>query len=719
MQKSLELERRDDGVAFLRINVPDRSQNTLQPELVEELDAMLVRIADAEIRAVVLASGKPGSFIAGADIELLRRARTAEEVAEMSRRMQGVLLRLEASPAPFVAAIDGPCLGGGLEVALACRARVASDADPTKLGLPEVQLGLLPGGGGTQRLPHLVGIEAGLDLLLSGRRLSARRAAKIGLVDEVVPPSIIEEAAARIALDLADAPTSDETTVERVGHLLDRKHLQELALTKNPVGRNLVFARAEKDVQKRTRGHYPAPLAILEVVKTGLEKGSAAGYDAEAEAFGELAMTDVAHRLMEVFFAQKSLEKDSGVASSVRPRAVEKVGVLGAGLMGRGIAFVTAHRAGLPVRLKDRDDPALTTGLREVQALFDELVAKKRVTSREAERLVARISGSTADDAFATCDVVVEAVFEDLELKQRLLALVEDTTRETTIFASNTSSIPIARIAEKARRRDRIVGMHYFSPVSKMPLLEVIRTEETSDETVATVVELGKRQGKTVIVVQDGVGFFTSRILAPYLNEGARMIVEGTPIEVIDQVARELGFPVGPVTLLDEVGIDTAAKVATIAVEAYGGRMSAPEGLQRLVDDGRTGRKGARGFYRYGRKKKDVDPTVYELLDVTPDKRARASDPVLRDRLLLAMVQEAIRCFDEGVVRSARDADVGAIFGLGFPPFTGGPLRWVDARGPSEVLRRLRGLEDRCGGRFAPPERLERMAREGGRFYPE
>jgi 3-hydroxyacyl-CoA dehydrogenase/enoyl-CoA hydratase/3-hydroxybutyryl-CoA epimerase len=718
MEETLKFEMQSD-VAVVTINVPNAAQNTIKPELADELDGVLERAGKERAKAVVLASDKPGSFVAGADIDMLRKAKSAEQVTEMSKKMQGILQRVESSEIPVVAAIDGACLGGGLEIALACRARVASDANHTKLGVPEVQLGVLPGGGGTQRLPRLVGIEAGLELLLTGKQLDAKRAKKMGLVDEVVAPAIVVKVASALALGLAEPKQAEESLAERVAELLDRKRLQELALAKNPLGRNFVFGQAEKDVKKKTRGHYPAPPAILEVVKTGLEKGVDAGYEAEAKAFGELAMTDVAHRLMEVFFAQQSLKKDSGVNGDAEPRTVKKVGVLGAGLMGRGVAYVTAHKAGLPVRLKDRDDPSLAAGLREVQQLIDEQVEKKRISSREAERLATRVSGSTEDDAFASCDVVIEAVFEDIDLKQKLLAATEEATRETTIFASNTSSIPISRIAEKARRKDRVVGMHYFSPVHKMPLLEVIRTDDTSDETVATAVALGKQQGKTVIVVRDGVGFYTSRILAPYMNEAARMIGDGVPIETIDRVAKEAGFPVGPITLLDEVGIDTAAKVSKIAVAAFGDRMEVPEGLQRLVDDGRTGRKGSRGFYEYGGKKKEVDTSVYEVLGVQPDHKSKHDEAILRDRLVLQMVQEAIRCFDEGIVRSARDADVGAIFGLGFPPFTGGPLRWVDATGPSEVLRRMRALEDRFGTRFSPPPRLEQMAREGGRFHED
>jgi 3-hydroxyacyl-CoA dehydrogenase/enoyl-CoA hydratase/3-hydroxybutyryl-CoA epimerase len=343
-------------------------------------------------------------------------------------------------------------------------------------------------------------------------------------------------------------------------------------------------------------------------------------------------------------------------------------------------------------------------------------VERGRLGEREMERIAFRMTGTT-EDRFAGCDVVIEAVFEELELKQQLLAAVEAETPDTTIFATNTSSLPVARIAEGARRKDRVVGMHYFSPAEKMPLLEVVRTPETSAETIATAVALGQRQGKTVIVVKDGVGFYTSRILVPYLNEAAWMLSEGVSVEAIDETAKDLGFPVGPCTLLDEVGIDVAAKVARIAESAYGTRMHPPGSLDRLIQDGRTGRKGEKGFYAYGSKRKVVDESVYDALGVRLDRKTKMDARILQDRLLLMMVQEAIRCFDEGVVASARDADVGAVFGLGFPAHLGGPLRWVDGIGPGELLSRMRALQDRYGGRFTPSDRLEAMARSGERFH--
>ncbi|MGF1510533.1 MAG: fatty acid oxidation complex subunit alpha FadJ [Myxococcota bacterium] len=721
---ALRYELQQDGVAVVFINIEDSPQNVLRPSMKDELHAALDRGERDGVKAIVFASDKPGSFIAGADIRLLEKVQTADEAAAMSRDLQAALNRLASLDVPTVAAIDGACLGGGLEFALACRHRVATSNPKTRLGLPEVQLGLLPGAGGTQRLPPLVGLESALDLMLTGREVGAAQAKKLGLVNDVVPPAILLRVAMTRGLELAAAPLDGEehssSLRSLIPELTDAKALQHRALAGNPIGRTLIFRQAEKVAEKKAGGHYPAVTKILEVVRTGLDKGMAAGLEAEANAFGELAMTGVAHRLMDIFFATLSSKKDSGVSDpNVEPLEVSRVGVLGAGLMGHGIAFVTIHNAGAQVLIKDRDDTSLGIGLRSVHRLVEERVEKNKLTQHEAQRVLFRMRGASEKAELKGCQVVIEAAFEDIALKQELLRSVEQVTDDSTIFASNTSSIPIHRIAEASHRKHRVIGMHYFSPVQKMPLLEVIRTTDTSDETVVTCVELGKRQGKTVIVVNDGVGFYTSRILGPYMNEAAWMLVEGIPIEVVDDAARRLGFPVGPVTLLDEIGIDVAAKVGRIAEEAFGGRLHAPSSLERLVEDGRTGRKSKKGFYCYGpqRKKKEVDPTVYDVLGVKPDRKRRVEVDVLQDRLLVMMTQEAIRCFDERVVRSARDADIGAVFGLGFPPYLGGPLRWVDSIGPSELLRRMRGLQDRFGGRFEPPPVLERMAREGIRFH--
>jgi 3-hydroxyacyl-CoA dehydrogenase / enoyl-CoA hydratase / 3-hydroxybutyryl-CoA epimerase len=712
----LTVKKRADGVAVIEMDIPGESMNTLQENFVEEFGRVFDLLdKETEIRAVVFTSGKPDSFIAGADVRMLQSVELASDAARMSRTGHAAMARLEGFRLPVVAAIHGPCLGGGLEVALACRARVASDDPKTKLGLPEVQLGLLPALGGTQRLPRQVGVEAALDMMLTGKQIDARRALKLGLVDEVAPRALLIDLAARRALALAASPAAPERPLARAKGLLSRETL----LAKNPLGRRFLFDQARKQLLAKTRGNYPAPERILDVVRIGLEKGMERGLAAEAEAFGDLVVSPEAAELMNIFRATVELKKDRGTDDpSAEPIRVEKVGILGAGLMGAGIAFVTTTLAKLPVRLKDRDDAGLAAGMKMIRGLLDERVARKRLTPAQRDAWLAQITPTTDYSGLSEAEIVIEAVFEDLGLKHRVLKEVEEQARPEQIFASNTSSIPIAKIAEASRRPERVIGMHYFSPVQKMPLLEIIVTPKTAPAVIATAVELGKKQGKTVIVVSDGVGFYTSRILAPYMNEAAHLLAEGVPVEALDEALVAWGFPVGPITLLDEVGIDVGEKVGKIMLEAFGDRMTPPGGMEKLVADQRFGKKNRRGFYLYDGKKKGkkrVDASVYAVLGVTPEKEL--SGPEIAERCALQMINEAALCFGEGILRSARDGDIGAIFGLGFPPFRGGPFRWVDATGALDVVRRLEKYEKLFGKRFSPAPVLVELARSGDKFY--
>jgi 3-hydroxyacyl-CoA dehydrogenase/enoyl-CoA hydratase/3-hydroxybutyryl-CoA epimerase len=665
---------------------------------------------------VVLASGKKDSFIAGADVKMLEQVQTQEDGERMSLEGHKAMDRMESCPKPVVAAIHGVAFGGGLETALACHARVASDSSKTKLGLPESQLGLLPGAGGTQRLPRLIGVQPALDMMLTGKQIPAKKAKKLGLVDDVVPPSILIETAAELALSRVGHKPKRESFIDQ---LTDKDAVAELALTKNPIGRKVLFDQARKQLHKQTRGNYPAQDLIIDVVKVGLEDGFEAGLQAEARAFGRLLTTPEAENLMSIFFATTALKKDSGVDDpSVKPREVKKVGMLGAGLMGAGIAYVTTAVAKTPVRLKDRDAKGVMAGLRYVRDIIDGRVKRKRLSEQAANQLMLQTTGTTTYDGFQDCDVVIEAVFEDLSLKEQMVRDVEEAGREDVIFASNTSSLPITKIAAASRHPETVIGMHYFSPVHKMPLLEIIVTDHTADWVTATCVELGKNQGKHVIVVRDGVGFYTSRVLAPLMNEAAHLVAEGVPIEKIDTAMLDWGFPVGPLKLTDEVGIDVGAKVGKIMIDAFGERMAQPEGMSRLIADERFGRKNGKGFYLYGDKKKGVDESVYGVLGVEPTNKSISSEEIAW-RCSLQFVNEACRCFGEGILRSARDGDIGAVFGLGFPPFRGGPFRFVDQVGAKEVLGRLRELEKKHGPRFSPAPVLEEIARTGQTFHGE
>lgn len=713
----LRLDIDDDGVATVLMDRAGERMNTLGPEVLADVEAVADHLAaNDDVVAVVWGSAKPDNFLAGADIrffETLDDPATAEAAILEVHRIFAKLEDLHrVHGKPVVAAIHGACLGGGNELALCASMRLADDDSATTLGQPEVKLGVIPAGGGTQRLPELVGIQVALDLILTGRSLRPHRARKIGLVDEVVPKELLLEVARSRALE-ARAAKSDGGGIK---DFLSPEHLQQLALEQNPMGRRLLFKKAEERILAETKGNYPAPLKALAAVKIGVEQGHEAGYAAEARFFGQLVVGSESKALRSIFFATQELKKDSGVDASVEPRPVRKVGILGGGLMGSGIATESVRRAGSTVRIKELDDAAIRRALQYVWRVVDRDRRRRRLRDFEAERLLHKVTGTTDWTGFGNVDLVVEAVFEDLDLKREMVREVERVAPEGTIFASNTSSLPIASIAEASHHPELVVGMHYFSPVEKMPLLEVIRTDETADEAVATAVAYGKAQGKTVIVVDDGPGFYTTRILAPYSNEAAHLLADGARVEDVDEAMVRWGFPVGPFLLMDEVGIDVGAKIAKIMVDAFGDRMAGPPMMERLVADDRKGRKNRRGFYHYDAKgnRDGVDETVYETLGVGPRKRIAREE--IQERCALAMINEAARCLEEGILRSARDGDVGAVMGLGFPPFRGGPFWYVDEVGPREIVERLDRLADEHGPRFEAAGILRDYAEAGKRF---
>ena len=708
-----------DGVATVLVDVPGEPVNTLSRETGSEFGAVLEALEkDGAVKAIVVASGKKDGFVAGAKIEMLRDVKDAAEAAELSRDAQAGFDRLEKFAKPVVAAVHGPCLGGGLEWAMACHYRVISNDRKTQLGLPEVQLGVIPGAGGTQRLPRLVGIATALDLILAGKTVKPKKALAIGLVDESVPPALLLEVARARARALADGERLRPAPAGVVDRLRKdpQATLQKMALEENFLGREVLFRQARKQLLEKTRGHYPAPLAALEAIQAGIEKGTETGLATEARLFGELAISPVARELMGIFFATTALKKDNGTSDpSVKGRKVESMGILGGGLMGSGIAYVTVN-AGVPVRIREKDEAAVARAFAAVAGIFDGRVKRRSMDRLEKLSRMRLLTAGTGWEGMERVDVLVEAVFEDLKLKQEMLRTFE-TLNPKGIFATNTSSIPIGDIAAASGHPETVVGMHYFSPVDRMPLLEVIVTPRTADDVTATAVALGKKQGKTVIVVGDGPGFYTSRMLAPYMNEAVLLLLEGASVEDIDGALVGFGFPVGPMTLLDEVGIDVGAKVAKVLHGAFGERMAVPEAMGKVLESGRLGRKNGKGFYTYGDpKKKVVDETVYDALP-GGRKRKRIDREEIVERCVLQMVNEAVLTLGEGILRSARDGDVGAVFGLGFPPFRGGPFRWIDAEGSARVLERMRRLEGRFGLRFKPAPLLVERAATGKPFH--
>ncbi|HDM8193295.1 TPA: fatty acid oxidation complex subunit alpha FadJ [Vibrio harveyi] len=700
-QKAFSLKIDEQNIAWLAIDVPNEKMNTLQAAFADEMKEIFAQLKDTSgVKGMIIHSLKPDNFVAGADVRMLEACTTASEAEALAKQGQELFQQLSDLPYPVVAAIHGPCLGGGLELALACDYRVCTDSDKTRLGLPEVQLGLLPGSGGTQRLPRLIGLLPSLDLILTGKQLRAKKAKKLGVVDACVPETILLDVAKQLIEKGKNKGNKKQSTKEKL-------------MSGSGLGRKFVFEQAAKKTNEKTRGNYPATVAILEVIQHGLEKGFAQGQELEAKRFGELVMSSESKALRSIFFATTEMKKENG--AEAEPAAVNRVGVLGGGLMGAGISHVSVAKAKVPVRIKDVSNDGVLNALNYNYKLFEKQRKRRIISKAGLQSKMLQLSGGIDFTSFNHIDVVIEAVFEDLDLKQTMVADIEANAKPETIFATNTSSLPIHKIAEKAERPENIVGLHYFSPVEKMPLVEVIPHETTSEETISTVVALAKKQGKTPIVVKDKAGFYVNRILAPYMNEAAHILLANEPIEQLDGALLDFGFPVGPITLLDEVGVDIGAKIMPILVNELGERFKGPDVFDTLLNDGRKGRKSGKGFYTYKGKKKEVDKSVYKLLNLTPESKLSDNDIALR--CVLPMLNEAVRCLDDGIIRSPRDGDIGAIFGIGFPPFLGGPFRYMDQFGLKELVEKMNEFASKYGDRYAPCDGLLTRAGEGHNFY--
>lgn len=692
-------ELKDNDIAVVTIDVPGEKMNTLRASFVDELNEVLQKATSERVKGLVFISGKADNFIAGADIKMLDSAQTRDDALYLSKTCHDVFAQMATMPFTTVAALHGATLGGGLEFALACDYRVCSDADITKLGLPEVQLGLLPGGGGTQRLPKLVGIQKALEWTLTGKQVRAKQALKAGLVNQCVPQSILLTAALKQALK--GKVKSVKPKLDRVSQLLEG----------NPFGRNIIFKKAADNVTKKTGGHYPAPYAIIKAIRASVEMDSQRAYQVEADGFADLCMSSQSKALRGIFFATTEMKKEWQVEDK---SSISHVAVLGGGLMGAGIAHVSACKASARVRIKDVASEGVSKALNYSYKILSKKQKRRILSSAELQLQMNRITGVTDYSGFKHTQIAIEAVFEDLSLKQSMVADIEANTNEQTIFASNTSSLPIHQIAEKAARPENVIGLHYFSPVEKMPLVEVIPHAGTSEQVIAKVVSFARKQGKTPIVVKDKAGFYVNRILAPYVNEAANLLLAGEPIEKIDQALVEFGFPVGPLTLLDEVGIDIGSKIAPILENELGERFKAPDAFNKLIAAKRLGRKTGKGFYLYGAKDKKVDESIYDLLGISVSPKLNKEE--IAERCVSQMLNEAARCLDEGIIASARDGDIGAIFGIGFPPFLGGPFSYMDKLGAAQLASRLATFAEKNTA-FTPAEALVTMAENKTVYY--
>lgn len=706
MTENFHLEVGADRLATLTFDAPDRKVNVFHRAVLAELETLLGELARrADIGCLILLSGKDSNFIAGADLDEIARVTDPAEAEAGSRLGHRLFSAWEALPFPTVAAIRGTCMGGGTEWALASTYRVVSDRKAVRIGLPEVRIGILPGWGGSTRLPQRIGVAAALDLILTGKTISGRRAKQTGFADALLPDARFLDEVRRFALDRRDKRRPSD----------GRPDLKELLLEKNPLGRKILFDQARKKTLEQTRGQYPAPLRAIEVVRIAVEDGPRAGFEAEARAVGELATSSVCKNLIHVFRLTEETKKVPGLPGATG-KEVRSAAVLGAGVMGGGIAQLIVNEAEVPVQMKDIDTGALAKGTAHASQLFDRLLRRRRIERAEVRRRMALLRPTLTYDGFRRTDLVIEAIVEKLAVKQAVFAELAAAVTPETVLASNTSSLSVAAIGAKTPHPERVVGMHFFNPVHKMPLVEVIAPEGSDPAAVNTVFAFTRKLGKTPILVKDTPGFLVNRLLMFYSTEAFWLLDEGHRIEDIDRAMLDWGMPLGPVALTDEVGIDVAVKVAHILAEAFQDRLPLPAWLDRPVEAGRLGTKNGSGFYRYdGKERKDVDSSIYGLLGLHPN----VSNPdlgALVERMVLPMVNEAARCLEEGVVASPGDLDLALILGTGFPPFRGGLCRWADDQGLPQIVGLLERLEGRVGPRFRPSEALRAVARRGG-FY--
>lgn len=705
--KYFETEMRD-GVCIIWLDQLDSKVNKIGPDMISMFEPLLEMLqSDGQIRAAVLASRKK-DFIAGADIEALGGIRQPGAWPPIAAKAYAILSRIESSTKPIVAAIHGACMGAGTEIALACCARIAAD-DGTSIALPEVKLGLLPGAGGTQRLPRLVGVQKALDMMLTGKNIYAFPAKKMGLVDRLASRPALLDAAVHFAKELIDKPL----------RRTDKRSLFSKLLEGNQLTRGVIFKKATQMVDRQTKGNFPAPYEIIACVRAGIERGAAAGYTEEVNRFEKLMLSPESMQLRNVFFAMTEKKKNP-LKELARP--VQRIGILGAGFMGAGIAEVTIAKD-LHVVLKDVKPSMLSTAKQTVWSALKSKLDRKAITAWEADQQLNRITSQLDYAHFDQLQVVIEAVFEEIELKKKVLAECEQNLSEQAIYASNTSALPISEIAKASQRPEQVIGMHYFSPVPKMPLLEIVRTGKTADWVVSTCYEIGLAQGKTVIVVNDGPGFYTTRVLTPMIGEALNLLEEGADILQVDRALSKFGFPVGPFTLIDEVGIDVGVHIMTGELmnhfETTREGMKRSSGLQRMFQAGYHGRKNRKGFYQYDTKgnkiKGRIDAGSYSFFN-NPQRR-QFSDESIVQRVSWSFIGEAVRCLEEGIISNALDGDVGAVFGLGFPPQLGGPFRYIDAITPRTAVELLDGLAQQYGTRFKPPKILVDLANRQSNFY--
>lgn len=690
MNGTVELSFSPDGsLATISLGSSDERAITLTPSRIGSFIDALAKVRDAKVKGLVIRAPSPDSFCVGADIALIQSVTDPSEGAKLAAQGQRAYDLIEDLPCTTVAAIGGPCVGGGCELVLACQYRVAADIPSTSIGLPETKLGILPGFGGTYRLPRVVGLPAALDVILAGKTLRAQQAQKIGLVDEVVRPEQLYSCAEEIAL-------GKRTPRRRGRGLLDR------LLSQTGLGRSVVRRSAGKKVRAQTKGHYPAPLKALDITVDGMALARTPGLEKEAEALGSLIVTPESKALVHLFYLTEA-SKALGKSARTQIEGMHAL-VIGAGTMGAGIASALA-KGGHQVIVRDTSDASLERGKAHIQK---ELKKLRYLSSFERAAIANRVDWiQFTTPTIARTQVVIEAVFEDMTLKKTIFADLAKQVSAECVLASNTSSLSVSEMSAAISQPERFVGMHFFNPVEKMPLVEIIRGEETSEETIAKVAALSTEMGKFPIVVQDVPGFLVNRILIPYLNEAVYLLKEGHSVEEIDRAALQFGMPMGPIRLLDEVGLDVAAHVSKVMVAGYGERMAVPPFAENLLTLDRKGRKNGKGFYDYSGKQSAPWQGLKDALGLPHSPKIPRTSGELKQRLVLHLVNEAMKCLHEGVAgkdqeTAAKQIDLGTVMGIGFPPFRGGVIYYARTRGLDSLRAQIAELHREYGARYAP-----------------
>ena len=697
-----------NGIATIWIDSQKDKMNIVSPSLIGDFDQIFNEIAlNEKIKGAILISAKK-DFIAGADIKSF----TGEKIGDFqptSREGHKMLNQIQQSKKPIISAINGTCYGLGTEISLACHGRICSNDPRTKIALPEVKLGLLPGAGGTQRLPRLVGLQKSLDIMLTGKNIFPYPAKKMGLVDEVVNKSKLHKAAeAMIEKIINKGPLKRKVKKSLLNKILDH----------TSIGRSVVYSQARKKVLKQTKGNYPAPIEIINCVETGLKKGLKAGYEKEVIQFEQLMISDVSKALRNIFFTMTEKKKNP---FSVKPRNTDRFAVLGAGFMGAGIAEVSINK-GMDVILKDLNEEVVSNAKKTIWKTISKKVKRKQIKEIQAKSIIQKAIGQTNFDGFNNVNIVIEAIVENMDIKKNVIKQLEDECKEDFIFASNTSSLPLTEMSKAAKNPKNVVGMHYFSPVPKMPLLEIIKTAETSEETLSTCYDLGIKQGKTCIVVNDMPGFYVNRILCPYLIEALLMIEEGVSIEDIDGAITKLGMPIGPITLLDEVGIDVGAHVMSgNMAELLKGRedFKINHSMPKMFEAGLHGRKSKKGFYNYSEKKgrlKKSSPNTDVYQYFGNPKLTKLSEEEINERTMLMLLNEAVWCLEDNIIENAKDGDIGAVLGVGFLPWSGGPFSYMNLLGINHIVSRMKHYASIHGPKFNPRPMLIEMDKNGTTF---